>query len=79
VLADLGLPQDALLVALVGFNVGVETGQLAIVALFLPAAFLMRRTWLYRKMLFVGGSALIALIAAIWLLERSLDLKLLPA
>jgi len=79
VLADLGLPQDALLVALVGFNLGVETGQLAIVALFLPAAFWMRRTWLYRKMLFVGGSALIALIAAIWLLERSLDLKLLPA
>ena len=79
VLADLGLPQDALLVALVGFNLGVETGQLAIVALFLPAAFWMRRTWLYRKMLFVGGSALIALLAAVWLLERSLDLKLLPA
>jgi hypothetical protein len=39
----------------------------------------MRRTWLYRKMLFVGGSALIALLAAVWLLERSLDLKLLPA
>ena len=78
VLADLGLPQDALLVALVGFNLGVETGQLAIVALFLPAAFWMRRTWLYRRMLFVGGSALIALIAAIWLLERSLDLRLMP-
>ena len=28
VLADLGLPQDALLLALVGFNVGVEVGQL---------------------------------------------------
>ena len=31
VLADLGLPRDALLLALVGFNVGVELGQLAIV------------------------------------------------
>ena len=79
VLADLGLPQDALLIALVGFNLGVETGQLAIVAVFLPVAFQMRRTWLYRRMLFIGGSALIALIATVWLLERSLDLKLFPA
>jgi HupE/UreJ protein len=79
VLADLGLPQDALLIALVGFNVGVETGQLAIVAAFLPLAFQMRRTWLYRRMLFIWGSALIALVATVWLLERSLDLRLFPA
>jgi len=31
VLRDLGLPQNALLIALVGFNLGVEGGQLAIV------------------------------------------------
>jgi hypothetical protein len=79
VLADLGLPKDALLVALVGFNAGVETGQLAIVAAFLPAAFWLRGTWLYRRMLLLGGSALIALVAAIWLVERSFDLRLLPA
>jgi hypothetical protein len=40
--ADLGLPQGALVLSLVGFNVGVELGQLAIVALFLPLAFLLR-------------------------------------
>jgi len=79
VLADLGLPQDTLLVALVGFNLGVEAGQLAIVALFLPLAFLMRRTWVYRRMIFTGGSAAIALVAAVWLIERSFDLRLFPA
>ena len=79
VLADLGLPRDALLIALVGFNVGVEAGQLALVAVFLPVAFQLRRTWLYRRMLFIGGSALIALVATVWLLERSLDLRLFPA
>ena len=78
VLAELGLPQDALLVALLGFNLGVEAGQLAIVAVFLPAAFWIRRTWLYRQLLFSGGSAVISLVALGWLLERSLDLKLLP-
>ena len=36
VLADLGLPQGALLLALVGFNLGVEVGQLAIVGVLVP-------------------------------------------
>jgi len=77
VLADLGLPQGALAVALVGFNVGVELGQLAIVAAFLPLAYAMRRTWFYRRAVLVGGSLLIALLAAIWLVERVFELKLL--
>jgi hypothetical protein len=76
VLADLGLPQSALLVALVGFNLGVETGQLAIVAAFLPPAYALRQTWAYRRLIFVGGSAAIALVAALWLVERAFDLKL---
>jgi len=77
VLADLGLPREALLVSLVGFNLGVEAGQLAIVGAFLPAAFLARRRWAYRRLAFTGGSAAIALLAAAWLVERAFDLKLL--
>jgi hypothetical protein len=77
VLADLGLPQGALALALVGFNLGVEAGQLAIVAAFLPVAYALRRTWFYRRMVFTGGSAAIALLATVWLLERALELKLL--
>jgi hypothetical protein len=78
VLADLGLPRDALVLALVGFNMGVEAGQLAIVSLFLPVAYGLRRTWAYRRMIFTGGSALIALIAAVWMAERMFVLKLMP-
>ncbi len=76
VLADLGLPKDSLLVALVGFNVGVEAGQLALVAVFLPLAYAMRGTWVYRKVVFVGGSAAIALVAMLWMVERVFDLEL---
>jgi hypothetical protein len=76
VLADLGLPKDALLLALVGFNLGVEAGQLAIVAAFLPAAFALRNTWGYRRVVLLGGSAAIALLAALWLVERAFDLEL---
>jgi hypothetical protein len=76
VLADLGLPPESLLLALVGFNLGVEAGQLCIVAAFLPLAYAMRHTWMYRRMIVVGGSAVIVLIAALWMVERVFDLQL---
>ena len=78
VLADLGLPRDALVLALVGFNVGVELGQLAIVIIFLPLAFALRRSAFYRRWVMVGGSVLISLLAAVWLVERASGVKLLP-
>lgn len=78
VLADLHLPQSALALALVGFNLGVECGQLAIVAVFLPVAFSLRRHWVYQRLIFIGGSLVIAAIAGIWLAERVANFKLLP-
>jgi hypothetical protein len=77
VLLDLGLPKSALLLSLVGFNAGVELGQIAIVALFLPLAFLARNTVLYRRGILGAGSCMIALLALAWLAERGLDVKLL--
>ena len=76
VLRDLGLPQSSLVSSLFGFNVGVELGQLAIVAVFLPLAWRLRKSWLYRQ-LFTWGSLAIALVAAIWLVERIADIKLI--
>jgi hypothetical protein len=77
VLADLGLPRGALALALVGFNVGVELGQLAIVLLFLPLAFALRRTRFYRVWVMVGGSLVIAALAAAWFVERAFQVELL--
>lgn len=77
VLTDLGLPSGSLLSALFGFNLGVELGQLAIVAVFLPLAYAMRKSWFYARVVFVGGSVLVAVLAAAWLLERALNIKLL--
>ena len=78
VLRDLGLPQGSLLASLFGFNVGVELGQLAIVAAFLPLAWLLRKTWFYRQVLTVGSLA-IAMVAAVWLVERMADIRLISA
>jgi hypothetical protein len=77
VLADLGLPQHALVLSLVGFNVGVELGQLAIVGVLLPLAYLLRRGSFYQRVVMTGGSLAIAAIALVWLAERAFDLKLL--
>ncbi len=78
VLAELGLPPDALVLALVGFNLGVEAGQVAIVGIFLPLAYALRATAFYRKAVLVAGSAVVALLAAVWLAERVLEIKLMP-
>ncbi|MBE0623986.1 MAG: HupE/UreJ family protein [Burkholderiales bacterium] len=77
VLTELGLPRDALVLALVGFNLGVEGGQLTIVAAFLPLAYALRESWFYRRVVLFGGSIAIVTIAMIWLLERALNLKLI--
>lgn len=77
VLADLELPKDALVVSLLGFNLGVELGQLAIVAAFLPAAFVLRNSAFYRKAVFVGGSVLTIVLASIWFAERAFNLRIL--
>jgi hypothetical protein len=74
VLADLGLPQGALVLALIGFNGGVELGQLAIVAVFLPLAFWLRATRFYRVGVLTGGSLLVALLASWWLVQRVFEL-----
>src|SRR4029453_18675517 len=76
VLTDLGLPQGALLLALVGFNLGVEAGQLLIVAVLVPLAYAVRRSGFYRRVIFVPGSAVIAAVALGWMIERGFDLKI---
>jgi len=77
VLADTDLPHGAVLQALFGFNLGVESGQLAIVCVFLPLAYATRRSWAYQRFTLVLGSSVIALLAMIWLVERALDVSML--
>jgi hypothetical protein len=77
-LSQLGLPRQAKGLALLAFNLGVEAGQLAIVALVLPTIFAARRTRAYQPLVLRVGSLLIAWVAAIWLIERVFGFELLP-
>jgi hypothetical protein len=71
VLQEVGLPPEDYVVGLAGFNVGVELGQLFVIA----AAWLATGLWFrdkswYRERIVWPLSALIALIGAYWTLER---------
>jgi HupE / UreJ protein len=77
VLADLGLTTGNLLQALIGFNVGVELGQLAIVLVLMPLAFLVRDTRLYRVLL-PGGATVIGCLAGYWMITRAFPAFQLP-
>jgi len=69
VLIDLGLPSRELIGALLGFNLGVELGQAAIVVALLPMLYLIRKTLAYQTLLW-AGSGIVALVAAIWSYQR---------
>lgn len=70
-LGELGLPKGHELLALFGFNLGVEVGQLAVVAAVLPLALLLRRSRRYVPWVLRGGSAAVAALALFWVIERS--------
>lgn len=71
VLGDLGVSGLAMAGPLLGFNAGVELGQVACVALFLPVAYLARRTRFYRVGVLATGSAALLGLAGFWFLERA--------
>ncbi|WP_353344643.1 HupE/UreJ family protein [Aquicoccus sp. SU-CL01552] len=71
VLGEFGLPEGQFVPALLGFNVGVEIGQLTVIALAFLAVGLWfaNKTW-YRARLAVPASVVIALIGSYWFVER---------
>jgi hypothetical protein len=71
VLGELGLGTDHLVLSLLGFNVGVEIGQIAIIAAIFPLLFVLRRWRVYNVGLRVASVGLMA-IGLLWLAERSL-------
>jgi hypothetical protein len=69
-LRDVGLPRSSFATALVGFNVGVELGQVAVIAVaMLAVGWYSRREW-YRQRIVVPVSAAIACVAIYWMVER---------
>lgn len=77
-LIEMGLPQGAFALALAAFNLGVEVGQIAVVLAVLPLALWLRHGTFYRRGVMTAGSLAIVVVAGVWLVERSLDVNLMP-
>lgn len=74
VLGELGLPEGQFAPALVAFNVGVEIGQLTVVALAALAVGWFRGKPWYRKRIAIPASIAISLVALWWTIERGFAL-----
>jgi len=71
-LADLGLPRGQFLTALLSFNLGVEAGQLSVIAAAALAVIWYRRQPWYHRRVVVPASLMIAAIGAYWTVTRVL-------
>jgi len=70
-LAEIGLPHNAIPLALLCFNAGVEIGQLVFVAIVLGAAFAMRNVFVGRQPVLQRVAAYaIGSVAGFWMIER---------
>jgi hypothetical protein len=70
-LGPLDLPPLDLAVALLGFNLGIEAGQVAIALPFLAAAYPLRTLGLYARGLLPVGSAGALILACFWFVDRA--------
>jgi hypothetical protein len=72
VLGDIGLSGEFMTLSLLGFNLGVEVGQVLIISLIFPVLYLIRKMKIYPGLL-VYGSVLLIFIAMYWFVERAFE------
>ncbi len=73
-LAETGLPQDNVPLALLFFNVGIEVGQIAFILVVLAVWFIMRRPLLrWQDSLLPVPIYILGSLSAMWCIERGLE------
>ncbi len=73
VLKEIGLESSNFMTSLVAFNIGVELGQLTVIAVcFLAIGIWFKNKPWYRDIITIPASIIIAIIAVYWLIERTL-------
>jgi len=75
VLGEKGLGGDYMVLSLLGFNVGVELGQLLIICMIFPVLYVIRKLKLYPAII-KYGSILLIFISIYWFIERAFDVDL---
>lgn len=70
-LEPLGLGREYTALTLFGFNVGVEIGQVAVIALIFPVLYVLRKRPWYTRTVLSYGSVLLIAVALFWFVERA--------
>ncbi len=73
VLSEMQIPQSFVFGSLLGFNIGVEIGQLAIVCLITPLLYLLRNQIIYTHMIMPLSAIGLIVISIYWFVERAFD------
>jgi hypothetical protein len=70
-LSEMGVLGEHLGLSLFAFNLGVEIGQVVIVATIFPLLFLLRRVTWYRKLFLPAAAVFMILVSSAWVVERA--------
>ena len=76
VLSNYAIPESYLTLSLLAFNLGVEAGQIAIIALVFPILFLVRNTDFYVRYFLKGAATLLVFVSLYWFIERGFEIDL---
>lgn len=76
VLAELGVTSQHAILSLFGFNLGVELGQLAIIAVVFPVLYLLRNQRFYPSIVMKIGALLLGAMSLYWFIERAFDVNI---
>ena len=74
----LDLPAAGTIASVLAFNVGVEVAQLAVVACALPFLVIAAKKDWYRKGVLIPASAAVAILGAMWFVERAFEVQFVP-
>ncbi|MEO1575982.1 MAG: HupE/UreJ family protein, partial [Pseudomonadota bacterium] len=76
ILGGIGIPPRYMVHSLLGFNVGVELGQVVIVCLLFPLLYVLRRSNFYIKGVLRAGAIALIVVSLYWFIERGFEIDL---
>ena len=74
VLGEMGISPRHMVLTLLGFNLGVEVGQAAIVCLIFPVLYVLKSTALYTRFALRPAAAALILVSLYWFVERAFNI-----
>lgn len=76
VLAEMGIHSNYTILTLLGFNIGVELGQLTIVIVTVPVLYFARTLTLYTRVGMPAAATALLIISTYWFVERAFNVDL---